>query len=149
MIVGCQAAVFEGVSFGWAILDRTRRAAGRRRRGGRGAGAHFLKDLVQRELLSPDQLASFETAVRYQMYHALALVLVGLLLERGPSGMVQAAAIAFLLGIVLFSGGIYGWLASGIKPLVHIVPIGGLTWIVGWLILAVGAVMGVSKSGPT
>ena len=102
-------------------------------------GAHLLKDLVKREVLSSDQLASFETAVRYQMFHALALVLAGLLLERSPTGLVQAAAIAFLLGIVLFSGGIYGWLATGIKPLVHVVPVGGLTWIVGWLLLAAGA----------
>ena len=110
-------------------------------------GAHFLKDLVKREVLSADQLASYETAVRYQMYHSLALVLVGLLLERGTSGLVQAAAIAFLLGIVLFSGGIYGWLATGIKPLVHIVPIGGLIWIVGWLLLAVGAAWSGKGSG--
>jgi uncharacterized membrane protein YgdD (TMEM256/DUF423 family) len=109
-------------------------------------GAHFLKDLVKREVLTGDQLASYETAVRYQMYHSLALVLVGLMLERWTSGLVQAAAIAFLLGILLFSGGIYGWLATGIKPLVHIVPIGGLIWIVGWLMLAVGAVW--SGKGP-
>ncbi len=102
-------------------------------------GAHLLKDLVKREVLSSDQLASFETAVRYQMFHALALVLAGLLLERSPAGLVQAAAIAFLLGIVLFSGGIYAWLATGIKPLVHVVPVGGLAWIVGWLLLAAGA----------
>jgi uncharacterized membrane protein YgdD (TMEM256/DUF423 family) len=110
-------------------------------------GAHFLKDLVKRELLSSDHLASFETAVRYQMYHSLALVLVGLLLERWSSGLVQAAAIAFLLGILLFSGGIYGWLATGIKPLVHIVPVGGLIWIVGWLLFAAGAIVSGSRPG--
>ncbi len=104
-------------------------------------GAHFLKDLVKRDLLSSDQLASFETAVRYQMYHSLALVLVGLLLERWTGGLLQAAAIAFGIGIVLFSGGIYGWLYTGFKPLVHIVPIGGLTWIVGWMLLAIGSLL--------
>ena len=110
-------------------------------------GAHLLKDLVKRELFTSDQLASFETAVRYQMYHAMALVLVGILLERSPSGLIQAAAIAFLLGIILFSGGIYAWLASNIKPFVMIVPIGGLIWIVGWLTLAAAAFWGGNKPG--
>ncbi len=101
--------------------------------------AHLLKDLVSAQLLSTDQLASFETAVRYQIFHALGLILVGVLAERAGGGLLQAAAWAFLAGIVLFSGGIYGWLATDFKPLVHVVPVGGLTWIVGWLLLAAAA----------
>jgi uncharacterized membrane protein YgdD (TMEM256/DUF423 family) len=111
-------------------------------------GAHMLKDLVKREVLTGDQLATFETAVRYQMYHSMALVLVGLMLDRWSSGLVQSAGIAFVLGILLFSGGIYGWLATNLKPLVMIVPIGGVIWIVGWLMLAAGAIASGNKSGP-
>ena len=96
-------------------------------------GAHVLK-----ERLSADQLVTYETGVRYHMYHALALIVVGLVIERHTSSLLQASAVAMFLGIVLFSGGIYAWLASAIKPFVHVVPIGGLALIVGWLLLAAG-----------
>jgi uncharacterized membrane protein YgdD (TMEM256/DUF423 family) len=86
-----------------------------------------------------DRLQTYETAVRYQIYHALALVLVGMQIASNRSRLLPLAAGAFLIGIVLFSGGIYGWLLTGVKPLVHVVPIGGLAWIAGWLLLAGGA----------
>jgi uncharacterized membrane protein YgdD (TMEM256/DUF423 family) len=76
-------------------------------------------------------------AVRYQMYHALALILVGLLWPRFASRVLAAAGGLMLVGIVLFSGGVYAYLATGIKPFVHVVPIGGTLWIVAWLLLAV------------
>src|SRR5262249_10485517 len=79
-----------------------------------------------------------EVAVRYQMYHALGLILVGILLRGSPSRWLTAAAVLLLAGTILFSGGVYGWLATGIKPLVHVVPLGGTLWIVSWFVLAVG-----------
>ena len=95
-------------------------------------GAHALKDK-----LSVEQMVSFETAVHYQMYHAIALILVGIVANRSVSRLLRATGWMFALGIVLFSGGIYGWLFTSIKPLVHVVPVGGIIWIVAWICFAV------------
>lgn len=94
-------------------------------------GAHGLKTV-----LAPEQLANYETAVRYQIFHALALVLVGLLLGSEPSRSGLVAAWAFLVGILLFSGCLFGWVFTGFKPLVHLVPVGGVAFLVGWVALA-------------
>jgi uncharacterized membrane protein YgdD (TMEM256/DUF423 family) len=98
-------------------------------------GTHVLKEVLE---LPERELATYEVAVRYQMYHSLALVLVGLLSARTSSRWLSAAGAAFLLGIVLFCGGLYAWLASGSLSFVQVVPLGGLAWIVGWLLMAVG-----------
>jgi uncharacterized membrane protein YgdD (TMEM256/DUF423 family) len=92
-----------------------------------------------------DRLQTYETAVRYQMYHALGLMLVGAQMAGNRSRLLSLAAGAFLVGIVLFSCGIYGWLLTGLKPLVHIVPLGGLAWIAGWLLLAGGALRATDR----
>ena len=97
-------------------------------------GAHALKTRLSAELL-----ASWETAVRYQMFHALALFAVAWLLSQGVPGA-QAAGICFVAGTVLFSGSIY-LLCLGIGPralLGPITPLGGLTLLAGWLILLAG-----------
>ncbi|MEX0676146.1 MAG: DUF423 domain-containing protein [Pirellulales bacterium] len=99
-------------------------------------GTHVLKESLK---LDEAALQTYEVAVRYQMYHALGLVVVGLLVARGTTWLVPAAGVAFGLGIVLFSGGLYAWLATGMKPFVAVVPIGGAAWIIGWLALAAGA----------
>ena len=104
-------------------------------------GTHVLADVVG---LDPSALDTYEVAVRYQMYHSLALVFVGLLAARGSTWLMPAAGVAFALGIVLFSGGIYAWLATDLRPFVQVVPIGGVAWIIGWLLLAAGAL--VSRS---
>ncbi len=80
------------------------------------------------------------------MFHAIALVLVGLIVERYAGAMLQGAGWAMLVGVLLFSGGIYAWLATGIKPFVHVVPIGGLSLIAGWVLLAVGLLAGTVRS---
>ncbi len=100
-------------------------------------GTHVLKEQVK---LEAPALETYEVAVRYQMYHALGLIVVGLLAARGNHWLITAAGVAFLLGIVLFSGGIYLWLATAQKPFIQVVPIGGTAWIVGWLLLAAGAI---------
>ena len=90
--------------------------------------AHGLKDVLE-----PSALQTFETGVRYQMYHALALLLCAALGERRRCG---GAALCFLLGIVLFSGSLY-WLATGgPRWLGPVTPLGGLAFLVGWLWLA-------------
>jgi uncharacterized membrane protein YgdD (TMEM256/DUF423 family) len=98
-------------------------------------GAHALKPH-----LTPQQLETFHTAVQYQMVHAIGLVLVGLLILHSPSRLFDLAGWAMLIGIVLFSGFLYAWLATGIRFLVHIVPIGGTAFIVAWLLLAIGGI---------
>ena len=89
--------------------------------------------------IDPDRmLATYETAVRYHMYHALGLVAVGLLvLARGRSRATCVAGWSFLVGIVLFSGSLYALALSGIKWLGAITPIGGVLFLVGWAALAV------------
>ena len=98
-------------------------------------GTHFLEETLE---LPADKLETYEVAVRFQMYHALALLIVGILATLGRSRWLSAAGAAFLLGIVLFSGGIYAWLATDLKPFVHVVPVGGMAWTLGWLMFAIG-----------
>ena len=96
-------------------------------------GAHGLKARVGAELL-----AVFETGVRYQIYHALALLAVGWAQLRAPgSGAVALAGWAFLCGIVVFSGSLYLMTLSGARWLGAVTPIGGLSFLVGWIALAV------------
>lgn len=97
-------------------------------------GAHALKSQLPLQ-----QLESFHTAVQYQMYHAIGLVLVGLLGLHHHSRFFDAAGWSMLLGIVLFSGLIYVWLATGRRFFVYPVPVGGVAFIIGWLMLAIGA----------
>ena len=87
-------------------------------------GAHALK-----ARLEPDMLAAFEIGVRYQVYHALALLLLASL--RGPS----KAAWCFTAGIALFSGSLYILALTGIRKWGAVTPIGGLLFLAGWLIL--------------
>ena len=99
-------------------------------------GAHGL-----RARLSPDMLAVFETAVRYHMYHALAILLVALMLGRFDGWMFRAAGWSFTVGIVLFSGSLYLLAVTGVTILGAITPIGGLAFLVGWGLLAVAGVL--------
>lgn len=94
-------------------------------------GAHALK-----AQLSPEMLAVFETGAKYQMYHVMALVVVGLLATRIDSLAMKIAASGFFLGILLFSGSLYALALTGNRALGMITPIGGVFFIVGWLALA-------------
>jgi len=80
--------------------------------------------------------------VRYQMYHALALLLVGWAATRWSGAWAGAAGWLFLAGIVVFSGSLYVMTLTGARWLGAITPLGGLAFILGWLCLAVGAVRG-------
>ena len=97
-------------------------------------GAHGLKARVSSEML-----AVFETGVRYQMYHALALLAVGWAATRWPGGWITASGWLFLAGIVVFSGSLYAMTFTGARWLGAITPIGGVTLLVGWAALAVAA----------
>ena len=93
--------------------------------------AHGLKSR-----LDPIMLATFETGVRYHMYHALALLAVAWAAARWPSAAVNASGWLFVAGIVLFSGSLYALSLSGVRWLGAITPLGGLAFLAGWLCLA-------------
>ena len=100
-------------------------------------GAHGLKARV-----SADLLAVFETGVRYQMYHALALLAVGWAATRWPGAWVTASGWLFIAGIVVFSGSLYLMTLTGARWLGAITPLGGVAFILGWIALAVSALKG-------
>ena len=98
-------------------------------------GAHGL-----RSRLSPDMLAVFETAVRYQMYHVFALLITAVVMGRvGDARLLTIAGWSFITGIVLFSGSLYALALTGISSLGAITPLGGLAFLVGWACLAIFA----------
>lgn len=103
------------------------------------AGGAFAAHGLSASLSQPS-MEIFETGVRYQMYHALALGLVALLLTRSAASLPLAiAGSAFILGMILFSGSLYGLSLSDIKGLGIITPLGGVALMVGWGSLALAA----------
>jgi uncharacterized membrane protein YgdD (TMEM256/DUF423 family) len=111
-------------------------------------GAHWLKGELARRGLSlaeqHDQLAVWDVAVRYQMYHALGLLALGLWGSQVASGPLRWASVLFVVGVVIFSGCLYALVLSGVKILGAIVPLGGTAMIVGWVFVAVAAWRGPS-----
>ncbi|MDW0116443.1 DUF423 domain-containing protein [Sporosarcina thermotolerans] len=101
-------------------------------------GAHALK-----EKLSEHYLAVWETAVQYQMFHAIGLLVVGILMSpslMGSSTQLTWAGYLLLAGIIIFSGSLYVLSLSGIGILGAITPIGGVAFIVGWIMLIIAAI---------
>jgi uncharacterized membrane protein YgdD (TMEM256/DUF423 family) len=97
-------------------------------------GAHAL-----RGRLTPEYLAIFETAARYQMYHALGLIAVAWALSRWPGVLTQSAGWLFVVGTVLFSGSLYALSLTRLRWLGAITPLGGVAFLTGWLLLALAA----------
>jgi uncharacterized membrane protein YgdD (TMEM256/DUF423 family) len=97
-------------------------------------GAHAL-----RSRLSPEMLTVFETGVRYQMYHALAILLVALAAARLDGWLIRAAGWLFTGGIVLFSGSLYALALSGVTLLGAVTPVGGLAFLAAWGCLVIAA----------
>jgi uncharacterized membrane protein YgdD (TMEM256/DUF423 family) len=96
-------------------------------------GAHGLEGL-----LSPDMLQVFETGVRYHFYHALGLILAGIIsLHLPESALLKSSGWLMLAGIVLFSGSLYALSTSGVRWLGAITPLGGAAFIVAWLLLVI------------
>ncbi|HEX7052341.1 MAG TPA: DUF423 domain-containing protein [Burkholderiales bacterium] len=96
--------------------------------------AHGLKSR-----LAPEALASFEVGVRYQMYHALALLGVAWVCARWPGGAASAAGWLFVAGTIVFSGSLYLLALTGQRWLGAVTPLGGLALLAGWVCLAVAA----------
>ena len=102
-------------------------------------GAHGLKTLVDDGKFSAKDLETYQSAVHYQMIHALGLILVGLLAVAKPSSLLDAAGWTMLAGVLAFSGFLYAYVATGIKVFAMLVPIGGVAFIVAWLGVAIAA----------
>lgn len=100
-------------------------------------GAHILRDRI-----SPEYLAVFETAARYQVYHALALLAVSFAASRWPGGATTAAGWLFAAGVLLFSGSLYLLSITGVRWLGAITPFGGACFLAGWALLVFGALRG-------
>jgi len=105
--------------------------------GGLSVAAGAFATHALKPTLSDRALEIFETAARYQMYHAIALLVVALLLSRSESQFaLLATGWAFIVGIIIFSGSLYALSLTDIKILGAITPLGGAAFIVGWLCLA-------------
>ncbi|TAD97503.1 MAG: DUF423 domain-containing protein [Bacteroidetes bacterium] len=97
-------------------------------------GAHALKDF----LTSNNRLETFETAVKYHFYHALGLLLIGILINQKPSIWFNYAGYGLLVGMIIFSVSLYILCLTNLKWLGAITPLGGLAMIIGWICLFIG-----------
>ncbi len=101
-------------------------------------GAHALRGMLEESHRSD----TFETAVKYQFYHALAMILVGILMQRAGVDAVKLlgwSGNAFAIGIIIFSGSLYAICFTGITKFGATAPIGGVALIVGWVLLIMAA----------
>ncbi len=97
-------------------------------------GAHGLEKILNTKMLN-----TYQTGVEYQFYHSFALIAAGLLAHLWSNiRLFRIAGIFFLLGIIIFSGSLYLYTFTGIKTFGMITPIGGLSFIIGWILLIVG-----------
>lgn len=94
-------------------------------------GAHALRDILE----TGGRVATFETAVKYQFYHTLALLAIGILMYHIPDKRLGYAAIAMVVGIVIFSGSLYVLCLTGVRWWGAVTPLGGVAMIVGWVML--------------
>ncbi|GET22369.1 DUF423 domain-containing protein [Prolixibacter denitrificans] len=92
-------------------------------------GAHALKSR-----LATDMMQVYHTGVQYQFYHALGILIIGVLYLHYPSGTLSWSAILMTIGIALFSGSLYLLAVTGIKWLGAITPLGGTSFIVAWIL---------------
>ena len=100
-------------------------------------GAHALKGSF-----GPEALLTWETAARYQMYHALAMLAVGLAAQALRTTSLRVAGLLFLIGTLVFSGSLYALVLTGERWLGAITPIGGLALMAGWLAFAWAVIRG-------
>jgi uncharacterized membrane protein YgdD (TMEM256/DUF423 family) len=96
-------------------------------------GAHGLEKIITDEKM----LMRFNTGVDYQFYHAFGILVIALLLKQTRSRLLISAGIAFSVGILLFSGSLYSYVLSANPYFAMITPVGGLTFILGWVLLLI------------
>ena len=97
-------------------------------------GAHALKQF----LVDAGREDTFQLAVRYQFYHALALLATGLTMTQSSGKALRYGSLCFVLGVIIFSGSLYGLCFTGVRMLGAITPLGGVFFILGWALLAIG-----------
>lgn len=103
-------------------------------------GGTFAAHVLDKNL-DPKSISTFETAVRYHMYHALATLAAAWVYTRWPGRLPLMAGWMFAIGVVLFSGSLYLLVGTGAKWLGMVAPIGGSAFIVGWLMLALAVIL--------
>ncbi len=106
-------------------------------------GAHALQSRV-----APDRLEVYETAVRYHFYHGLGLLAIGLAARAIDSGLLRAAAILVIVGIVLFSGSLYALTFGAPRVIGVMTPVGGVALIAGWIVFAAAVLRSSLPRGP-
>lgn len=115
-------------------------------------GAHFLKSKLETGLITETNLQTFDTAVKYQMYHSIMIFIIALLIGQMKDKLIPAAAYCFLVGILLFSGSLYILATAGLMGFENVrwfgpvTPLGGLFFISGWILLAVAGLR--NKNNP-
>lgn len=95
------------------------------------AGAHLLRRDV-----GLAEFRNFQTAAYYQLWHAMAMILVGLMLAHRPTTMGKLASLGFLIGAGLFCGGMYAGIIADLPGVDYVVPVGGTILILAWLVFA-------------
>lgn len=97
-------------------------------------GAHGLEGKI-----TESKLETWNTAVQYQMFHTIAILAVGMLMQKISASSLQWAGWMFFIGIIIFSGSLYLYSVTSIKTFAMITPIGGVAFLIGWVLLAVAA----------
>jgi len=97
-------------------------------------GAHAIKAAI-----SPELMAVYQTAVDYQFFHSLGLILIGLIFQQQQNKLIIISGWLMIAGILIFSGSLYILSLSGIRWLGAITPVGGTAFIAAWLLLAIGS----------
>jgi uncharacterized membrane protein YgdD (TMEM256/DUF423 family) len=102
-------------------------------------GDHFIRPRVQNwyPADADSRIHNWDIAGRYLFFHALGICLVGLLPRQVPRRGAHAVAAMFMLGVALFSGCLFAYVLTNTKWLVHLVPFGGISFLLGWLLLAI------------
>lgn len=103
-------------------------------------GAHALKSVLE----VTNRMETFETGIKYQFYHALALLVLGLLMQKFDHRMFTWAGYSFVTGIILFSGSLYILSLSGVTKWGAVTPLGGIAFIIGWITLIIGITKSVN-----
>ncbi|MEO9475800.1 MAG: DUF423 domain-containing protein [Cyclobacteriaceae bacterium] len=96
-------------------------------------GAHGLKNILE----ANQRIDTFETAVLYQMFHALGLLFLGLWSSKKPNKLITYSAFLFVIGILIFSGSLYILSVFNISWLGAVTPFGGLSFIAGWALIII------------
>jgi len=101
-------------------------------------GAHAFKSILE----SNQKVEIFDTAVKYHFFHTLALILIAFLMDKYPNKLMEYSGIAMVAGILIFSGSLYILSLTGITKWGVVTPFGGLSLIIGWLLLFAGIMKG-------